>query len=92
MKVVALTATATSSTRVAMMKTLNMQKPKIVSIPPLKDNIIYHVAQKTTFADNFNSLANKLLNERTNMGRVFIFCRKCEDVSEIYLYFRRILG
>ncbi len=90
----ALTATATNSTRAAVIKTLNMQKPKIVSIPTLKDNLIYYVTKKTTISENFTTLANKLLKERTDMGRVIIFCRKCEDVTvtHIYFYFRRILG
>ena len=91
-KVMALTATATKSTRVSVVKTLNMQKPIIVSLPPLKENVIYSIAQRTTIPAGFSALADKLLKERTEMGRVIIFCRKCDDVTNIYIYFRRLLG
>ena len=42
----ALTATATLSTRKFIIKNLNMQNTAVVYVPPLKHNIAYFVADK----------------------------------------------
>lgn len=64
-KVMALTATATKETRTCIIKSLNMQKPTIVSIPPVKDNIMYAIAKKSTTDHAFGPLAkNWLRNEQ----------------------------
>ena len=67
-KVMALTATATDTTRNAIIKTLNMQKPKIVSVSPQKHNIVYAVALKCEISDAFTPLCDKLAWERAKMG------------------------
>ena len=40
-RMMALTPTATNETTAYIIKTLNMQKPTVVSIPPIKDNVMY---------------------------------------------------
>ena len=40
-RMMALTPTATNKTTAYIIKTLNMQKPTVVSIPPIKDNVMY---------------------------------------------------
>ena len=45
-RLMALTATATLSTRKFIIKNLNMQDTAIVYVPPLKNNIIYFVTDK----------------------------------------------
>ena len=44
-RVLALTATATISTRKYIIKSLNMQNPEIVYISPMKENIFYAVSE-----------------------------------------------
>ena len=41
--VMALTATATTSSQAEIIQSLDMQNPVIVSVPPIKDNIFYCV-------------------------------------------------
>lgn len=91
-KVMALTATATNTTREAVIKSLDMQKPTLVSIPPLKDNIVYAVAEKSSISRAFIPLAKQLAEKRTDMGRTLIFCRKYDDVTATYHFFKRSLG
>ena len=88
----ALTATATDTTRTAIIKILNMQKPKIVCVSPEKHNIVYAVAEKCEISDAFTSLCGKLARERTKMGRVIIYCRTYDEVTTIYQFFKRRLG
>ena len=47
----ALTATATNTTRSFIIKSLSMQSPEVIYIPPVKNNIIYEVLE------NLNVLA-----------------------------------
>ena len=45
-RVMALTATATNATRSFIIKSLSMQSPEAIYIPPIKNNIIYEVMEK----------------------------------------------
>lgn len=91
-KVMALTATATNSTRASIIKSLDMQKPTLVSVPPFKDNIVYAVTEKTSISHAFIPLAKRLAEKRTDMGRTLIFCRKYDEVTATYHFFKRNLG
>lgn len=44
--VMALTATATKTTRAEIIKILDMQTPMIISTSPHKENLVYSVAEK----------------------------------------------
>lgn len=89
----ALTATASLSTRRSIIKSLNMQKPAIVYLAPVKDNITFFVANKPKegIPAAFNPIATKLIEDR-NMGRIIVFCRTYEDVINIHKYFVKALG
>lgn len=91
-KIMALTATATKSTRSFIIRSLSMQKPEIIYIPPAKDNILYTVIDKpSAVSDFFQPIVEKLKVER-NMGRVIIFCKTYNNVIMIYQYFKEALG
>ena len=92
-KVMALTATATKSTRKCIIKSLCMQSPEIVYIPPVKGNIIYTVLDKPKKSeDYFKGVIEKLKDERTNLDRIIIFCKTYKNVLTIYRYFKRMMG
>ena len=88
----ALTATATNNTRASVIKSLSMQKQTVISVPPMKNNIIYAVAEKSSVNRAFIPLAEGLREKRTNMGRTLIFCRRYEEMTSIYLFFKQTLG
>ena len=90
--VIALTATATNTTRAAIIKTLDMQRPAVVSIYPGKDNIVYYVAEMCSISVSLAPNCDKLAIQRTKMGRVIVFCRTYDEVTAIYYYFKRRLG
>lgn len=89
----ALTATATLSTRKYIIKNLSMQKPAIVYSPPVKKNITYFVSDKPKegIPGAFKPIADKLITHR-NMDRIIIFCRTYDDVIGIHRYFFNTLG
>ena len=84
----ALTATATNNTRASVIKSLSMQKPTVVLVPPIKDNIVYTVAEKSSVNRAFIPLAEGLREKRTNMGRTLIFCRRYKEMTSIYFFFK----
>ncbi len=89
-RVMALTATATKSTRKFIINSLSMQMPEIVYIPPARDNIIYAVMDKPRGDDViskvFQGTVEKLKIERSNMGRIIIFCKTYDNVISIYQF------
>ena len=87
----ALMATATRQTRKSIFSTLHMLKPKIVYLRPIKDNIFFSVAIKSSIEQVFSPIVHRLLEERMTMDRIIIFCRKYSEVSSIYSYFKRSL-
>ena len=79
--VMALTATATTSSRTEIISSLDMQKPVIVSVPPIEDNIFYCVLESSTLSTSFGPLCDRLAARRTTIGRTIIFCRKYDEVT-----------
>ena len=66
----ALTATASLSTRKSVIKSLSMQKPVIIYLAPVRDNIIFIVANKPeSIPLAFKPFIDRLIEDRY-MGRV----------------------
>ena len=68
--VMALTATAIVSTR---REILDMQKPVIVSIPPIKDNFFFCATPRGSISLSLSPISDKLIRQRTAMGRIIMF-------------------
>ena len=71
--VMALTATATVSTRREIIKILDMQKPVIVSIPPINDNLFFCASPRGSISLSLSPISDILIRQRTAMGRIIIF-------------------
>lgn len=73
----ALTATATSTSRTEICRVLGMSKPVVISISPNKPNIKYyvHVNKNATMVDTFDPIVRELKNTRKAMDKILIFCR-----------------
>ena len=90
-RVMALTATATKSTRKFVINSLSMQMPEIVYVPPARENIVHAVMDKPrgddAICEVFKCTVEKLKIERSDMGRVIIFCKTYNSVISIYQFF-----
>ena len=85
----ALTATATNTTRSFIIKSMSMQSPEVIYIPPIKNNIIYEVLEKPKcVCGYFKGIVDNLKSKRTNSGRKIVFCKMYRDVITIYQYFK----
>ena len=92
-RVMALTATATKTTRKFIIDSLSMQLPGIIYIPPVKNNIIYMVLDKPKdIGDYFEQIVEKLKVEGISMHRMIIFCKSYNNIITIYSYFKQKLG
>ena len=93
-KLMALTATATRSTRSSICQILGMSEPSIVAVTPNRSNICYSVAKKNEgdIEQIFILLADELREKRLTMSRVIVFCRSYEDVGNIYSLMKSSLG
>ena len=83
----AMTATATQATRRCIFKTLHMIQPKIVYVRPVKNNITYEVAVKSSIREVFSPIIQRLCKERAKMGRIIVFCKQYTEVGLIYQFF-----
>jgi len=91
--IMALTATATKSTRKEICKSLGLIKPSVILESPEKPNLVYKVLEKTVgFEEEFASLVDELRLKRTDMEKTIIFCRTYDHTSHIYMYFKYMLG
>lgn len=90
--IMALTATATKSTRQKVVSILGMINPVVVSISPHKPNILYWVGTKSSMEVMFSPVIQHLKTERTLMPRMIIFYRKYSDCALLYQLFHISLG
>ena len=89
----ALTATASKSTRNAVIRMLGMTKPVMIVRPPDKLNIVYSVSEKNgDMETTFEPLVEELRSTRHRMDRTIVFCRTYQDCSNLYLFFRSAMG
>lgn len=88
----ALTATATESTRKEVCCILGMTNCIVVETSPDKPNVFLACKEFTSVVEVFSPIAENLKSERVNMGRMIIFCKKIALCSQIYSFFRFVLG
>lgn len=90
--VLALTATITRVNRIEVTKLLGLQNNLIISKPPNKDNIKYRKALFISVEENFSEMTRQLEVERSCFPRTIIYCQRCEDCADIFMYFMKTLG
>ena len=88
----ALTATATKTTRRHVISTLGMHKPVTVLQSPEKTNLKYSVIKTKNRAEDmeevFAPLVEEIKKKRKFTDRTIIFCHTYDDTSFVYLYIR----
>ena len=92
--IMALTATATNSTRRAVVKRLSMDTPAIVYVPPIKSNVSYIVRKRKE--DDLDilskSLATSLLQNGVDTPRTIVFCRQYKECAYLYHSVKALMG
>ena len=89
----ALTATASKSSKMKIVSSLKMINPHVISISPHKKNIVYIVKNKPDSIEEFaQSLAAVLKDLCTEFPRLLIFCRKHDECSAMYQMLRMHMG
>ena len=88
----ALTATASKSSREHISRSLYMRRPALVYVPPQKKNIFYAMKAKMSMEELVHSLAETLKCVGTAMPRIIIFCKKYDECSSMYAMFKFYLG
>ena len=92
-RIMALTATATKSSRRKICQTLGMVKPDIIAVSPNRPNIEYKIeCKRDTIEEQYSPLVEELRRKRTMTDRSVIFCRSYTDCGYIYLFFKNRLG
>ena len=87
----ALTATASRSTRSDIVSTLCMQCPTVIVASPHKKNIFYAVRPKTLMDDFVQTVSHALSELRTAMPKMIIFCKRYDECARMYSLFKYYL-
>ena len=87
-KFMALTATASRSTREKITRSLVMWKPITIHIPPQKKNILYCVKTKDSIESMVQSICCSLREIGAEYPRKIIFCKRYTECTEIYHAFK----
>ena len=88
----ALTATATESTRKHVISRLCLDDLVIVYVPPTKTNILYSVYQKSSLDTIVIKITEDLLKYKNQTERVLIYCHRHLEVASFYEQFKKTLG
>ena len=88
----ALTATATKTSRELILSNLHMHSPYVVSVIPYKGNIKYSVSQFQLIEQCVSPVIQSLVDNGITAEKVIIFCQKRELCSILYLYMKSVLG
>ena len=85
----ALTATATISTRRTVIKRLNMKHPIIISITPDKPNILYSVLQKGEMVAVVKTIGDQVRRKGIAANKAIIYCRYHREDADFYELFKK---
>lgn len=90
---VALTATATKSTRLQIMESLEMKNPALFIDSPNRHNISYAVKVATPDpASTFQCMVKHLKEQKQNYERTIIYCQTIKATYFLYGFFESELG
>ena len=91
-KVLALTATATCETYYVVTSRLSMNEPRLIAMPPFRDNISYTVECKCDVESLVQTIVDGIKEDRIFYPKTLIYVRTYSDCSDIYLQLRSKLG
>lgn len=90
---IALTATATKSTRLKIMRSLEMHEPALLMDSPNRHNICYAVRAVTPDpAKTFQIMVENLRKQKGNYERTIIYCQTIKVTTFLYGFFLSELG
>lgn len=90
---IALTATATTSTRLQIMRSLEMKKPILLIESPNRHNITYAVKVITPNpAKTFQTMVQDLKEQKGDYDRTIVYCQSIEVATQLYGSFQAELG
>ena len=90
-RVMALTATATKTDRLAVSRALGLNHPFVMARCQNKSNIIYRVSKFNTISDTFRAFANMLKQERNLFPKTIIYGQSFGVCGDIYSFFKNHL-
>lgn len=88
----AMTATASKELRRKASDTIGLINPTVIAVSPCKKNITYRLSKFVSIEESFGSILQEIKVKLTTMGRIIIYCRRFNDCSELYRYFKVGLG
>ncbi len=89
--ILALTATATTKTRVQFQRQLGMKKPHVIVRTPDRSNITISV-EKVQDSSCFDKLLDELRQNGILTPKTIIYCKTVRDCTDLFTRFDQVLG
>ena len=90
--VLALTATATKQTYIAVCERLALTSPSLIGLTPHRTNIFYSVQPFIKQKELTSLLADELREHSNKTKKTVVFCRRLEDTAMLYLSLQNAFG
>ena len=91
--VMALTAAATRSDRIAVTRTIiGLNSPYVLTRCSTRSNLVYSVGSFKSLSDTFKEFADKLRGEKAEFPKTIVYGRSFGVCADIYLYLKDHLG
>lgn len=91
-KVMALTATATTETFHVVTQRLSMKSPILIASPPSRDNIMYRVKPSITKEALASLLSDEMKETRASFAKTILYVRALSDCSDLYKLIKFRMG
>ena len=88
----ALTATATRTSRKHICQCLGMVRPCLICESPNQPNIQYSIRTANNIEETFAPLVEEVRRKRITMDKTIVFCRSYDECSHIYMFLRHRLN
>jgi len=90
--ILALTATTTIETFNSISKSLLLNNPILVGLPPNRANIKYIVKECPSTDELCHQLTEELILKRANGPKTVLFCRSLQHCANVFAVLKRMLG
>lgn len=91
-KLMALTATATTETFHVVVQRLGMREPSLIALPPSRDNILYSVKPKIELKELASLLSEEIVAKKLSYPKTILFVRQFSDCYTLYRTIRHKMG
>ena len=88
----ALTATVTKESFDNICKSILLDDPVLIGLPPNRVNVKHIVKECPSINESCHQLSDELMSKRQNAPKTVLFCRYLQGCADVFVVMKRMLG